>query len=413
MARKENVLVDEKKSIQVQMFHSFGELNSMRREWDEFIESLGGEIFLTFDWCCVWWKYYNKNRELLVMVFRKNGTICGILPLFRETIWLGPIMVRAIKIVGTDFSIAAITVPIRVDCLGLIIKNVLNDLKNVLPWDIMHFGPICGRYESFGPLLESCSGGCKGSYQIKVKKSDVQTYFKIANSWEEQLSTLSYKNRRQIRAKYENILKQGGKIECIAATKDNFGVIFDKFVKMHQIYWNRKKKAGHFGAWPLSYEFHKEMARIQLNANRLRLFEIRLDNKIIGYHYCYKLGDTYYYFLFARAESKELDKEVDFIRIDFGEMVKRALKEGVKTFDSMRGEYEFKMRLGGELFPMKNIYFISGRLESRIRVFIFRYLAFLTDICYHKIWRSRIMPRFGIKGKAFWEKWIRFQSLGY
>jgi CelD/BcsL family acetyltransferase involved in cellulose biosynthesis len=86
-------------NLKVDVFDSFDELASMQQEWDNFVESVGSEIFLTFDWCRIWWKYYGKNRTLRVFVFRINNELLGIIPLFFEKIWLGLVPIRTVKIV--------------------------------------------------------------------------------------------------------------------------------------------------------------------------------------------------------------------------------------------------------------------------------------------------------------------------
>ena len=62
----------EQEAVTVGVYDSFESLASMAGQWDNFVESVGGEIFLSYDWCRVWWKYYSKNRELKVLVFRSG-----------------------------------------------------------------------------------------------------------------------------------------------------------------------------------------------------------------------------------------------------------------------------------------------------------------------------------------------------
>jgi len=399
-------------TIHVQVFNAFNEIAPMQQEWDDFVESMGGEIFLTYDWCRVWWNYYGKRRDLLVFVFRNNGSLCGILPMFLEKIWLGPVCVRVIKIVGTDFLPITLTIPVMPNFIYKVIQNFLNELHANYSWDILHMGPICGRYDSFDTLVGACTQAITKYYHIVTKISDVQTYFKVALSWDEQILGLSKQQRRAMRRKYERIFKQSRRLECIPASSENYLQFFDKFVQMHQYYWQNLGNPGHFGAWPASHEFHREVANVQLNHHRLRLYEIILDDCCIGYSYAYKFGDTYYYFLFARSDFGKRSK-IDFVRIDFGEMVKRALNENVIWFDAMRGKYKYKQELGGQLFPIKNIYIHPNKLATQIRIRSFRSLSWMFNTCYSKIWRARIAPRIGWKLGPFWKLWIRSHMLSY
>ncbi|MCX5704160.1 MAG: GNAT family N-acetyltransferase [Candidatus Omnitrophica bacterium] len=393
-------------NIDIQIYESFDQVSKLQKEWDKFMESMGGEVFLTYDWCCIWWKYYGKKRDLRIFIFRCNGAILGVLPMFVEKIWVGPIYAKVMKIIGTDFTLTTASLPILKESMVEVIKLFLREVKMRGGCDIIHFGPISGRYEFFEDFIGACDHSKGKSWHIRTKNNDVQTYFKIADNWDDQIASLSHEQRRAMRRKYERILKEGRLIECIQASQDNFYQLFDGFVQMHQAHWQNQGKAGHFGAWPSSYEFHRDVAAIQLKHERLRLYEIKLDGSVIGYNYGYKFGDTYYYLLFGRG-SFENESKTDFVRIDFGEMIKRAVKENVKWFDTMRGRYEYKLHLGGELFPIKNVYLISNNLFTRMRVTAFRLLAKGIDLCYSKIWRSRIVPRIRIKVGPFWGTWIK------
>jgi CelD/BcsL family acetyltransferase involved in cellulose biosynthesis len=399
-------------TINVQVFNSFDEIASMQQEWDDFVEPIGGEIFLTYDWCRVWWKYYGKRRDLLVFVFKNNGSLCGILPMFLEKIWLGPVCVRVVKIVGTDFLPITVTVPVSHDVIYEVIHSFINKLRANYNWDILYIGAICGRYDSFDRLVGACAQATDSTCHVETKTSGVQTYIKVAASWDDQLAIFSRKRRAEMRRKYDRILKQGIQLESIPATDDNFKQFFENFVQMHQSYWQSLGYSGHFGAWPEAYKFHREVAAVQLNRQRLKFYKIVLDGHSIGYRYSYKFGDTYYNYLYARSQFGK-SKKIDFTRIDFGEMVKRAVKEDVKWFDFMRGKYNHKLQLGGQMFPINNIYIYSNKLPSMIRVNVFRSLAWMLNVCYSKIWRDRIAHRLGLKLGPFWKAWLRFHMLTY
>jgi CelD/BcsL family acetyltransferase involved in cellulose biosynthesis len=194
------------------------------------------------------------------------------------------------------------------------------------------------------------------------------------------------------------------------ATETTLAQWFADFVQMHQAQWQRVGMPGHFADWPSSYECHKEMANIQLVRNRLRLLQIRLDDKVIGYDYLYKFGPTYQWFLSARS-GLEQDSRIDFHRVSFGEKVKNALMDGVRFIDAGRGRYEYKMVMGGELSPVHSIFVIPSCFFARTRVRLFRGFVLFVNILYSKIWRRRIAPWLGINARPFWRWWTRTHML--
>lgn len=403
-------LQNDNGSISFDIFKSFDDVNSLQLDWDEFMEQVEGEIFLTYDWCRIWWRYYGKKRDLMIFIFRKAGKICGILPVFSEKLWFGPFFIRVVKMVGTDFMPVAVTIPILKDDLNQVMELFIRESENRCHWHILQLGPICGRFNFLEDSANALSCAFNGSHNIQINDKDVQTYFNVADNWEKQLSELKHDDRRAMKKKYERLIKQGCKIECIQATDENLTDTFDSFVQTHQAYWKTLNKPGHFGAWPQAYECHRDIAKAQLSKQRLRLYEIKLDGKCIGYTYAYKFGTTYYCYLFARAVLEDSEK-VDFAKIEFGETVKRAIGESVKLLDSMRGQYDYKLHLGGMLHPIKSLYITKNGMLIRQMIHAFRSFAWILDICYSKLWRARIATRLRVTPGPFWKYWLRCQSI--
>lgn len=398
--------------INLSVYDDFEKIGSIQEEWDEFIESIGGEIFLTYDWCRIWWKYYGGNRHLRIYIFRQNDKLVGILPLFVDPLGIGTLCLRIIKVVGTDFTPVTVSIPLNPDLLDTIIKLFMAELSLRDEWDILCLGPICGRYPFTDELYQCFGSILSDSYEISIKTNDVQTYFDIADSWENQIAKLSKQERKRMRRAYREIDERGISLESCLASDDQFADYFNGFIQMHQERWLKENRAGHFIDWPNADRFHHEIAAEQLRKNRLRLLRIKLRNETIGYKYFYKLGNTYYAFLDARAEFNEAD-EINFYRIGFGEQVKQALEEKVSCIDSMRGRYEHKLHLGGRLMPVKSIYIYSRGKVAKLRLRFFQMLVRLLNISYYKIWRRRITPKLKLKPVSLWNLWIRSHLIDF
>lgn len=400
------------KEIKVEIFKSFEEISSMQQEWDRFMESVDAEIFLTYDWCRIWWKFYGRKRELSIFIFRRRDDICAILPLFFEKIWIGPIFVRVVKMVGTDYMPVTITVPIKKDFIDQIAAVLFRKIEGMWRWDLFYLGAICGRYDSTFKLLNAFKKALNSSYFYEVRSKDVQTYFTVANSWEHQVAKLSRKQRTNVKRTFREMNRKGIFVSSVIASKKTFLQMFNNFIHMHQSHWQKLGKPGHFGAWPASSEFHCEVASVQIEHNRLRLIEIKFNDQIVGYEYIYQLNSTYFWFLNARIEPK-YSPEIDYKWISFHEKTKNALKDGVNCIDGMRGRYNYKLLMGGNLYPVNNIFIYPKNYSVSFRIMIFRLLAWFLDLCYSRIWRTRITPRLVFRPKVLWDKWIRFHILSY
>jgi CelD/BcsL family acetyltransferase involved in cellulose biosynthesis len=406
-----NNFVDERE-LQVEVYENFEELCGLQSEWDAFMESVDAEIFLTFDWCRIWWKFYGKKRRLAIFVFREQNNICAILPLFFETIWLGPISVRAIRIVGADYMPVTVSVPIKKDFINRVVKILLITIEARWRWDILYLGSLCGRYLLADQIVQAFKYALGTSYHYEVESKEVQTYYEVAKDWEHQVAGLASRIRNNARRTYKEISQNNISVCSSLASEEDLSEMFDNFVEMHQNHWQQLGMPGHFGAWPASADFHREVAGIQVRLNRLRLIETKFDDQVVGYEYVYKFNRTYYCFLSARRE-KEINPRIGYKWISFHEILENALKDSVSCLDSMRGKYDYKLEMGGKYFSIKNLFIYPKTLTSLSRIALFRFFAWFCDMCYSKLWHGRIAPRLGIKRKVYWDNWIRVHPFAY
>lgn len=391
--------------LRMEVYHSFDELERFHEQWDHLAQSAGSEIFLTFDWCRIWWKYYGDDRELKILVFRCEEDLVGIIPLFCETIRLGPLPLKAARVVGSDHVLSHFSLPLSSDH----IEEIAGQLSDILieeKWDILHIGPIAGLYEHRDRFRDALRQSFQNSCSVLEEEGEAQTYYKLAETWEEQLAGLKKQERKRIRSSYRKIENEGLTLESELASVNNFDEKFQGFVATHQQYWKQLGKAGHFGDWPDSFEFHREVAFAQLKRDRLRLLEIRLSENCYAYKYGYRFGQKHYEVLPGRQQSENLS-HINLGRLSYANVAKNAIRDGIRYIDSMRGRYEYKLRLGGELFWMNNIYVFPKRISVFFKVCVFRWLAKLLNLLYYKIWRLKIAPRLPLKPRPLWQLWIR------
>ena len=168
-------------------------------------------------------------------------------------------------------------------------------------------------------------------------------------------------------------------------------------------------KAGHFGDWPKSFDFHLEMAAEQLDRGRLRLFKVAVDGTTLGYEYDYKCGQNYFELLNARTHEDRFRK-ISLGKIAFSEQIRKAIDEKITTIDSMRGKYDHKSKMGGKLYPMHSIYVIRNGCLRRIKVQLLRLLSGLYNFCYYRIWYLRVAPKILKKRNPLSKLWIRTEA---
>lgn len=397
-------------ALNIEVFKSFDEVKPHQKEWDEFIERIDGEIFLSYDWCRIWWKYYGTGRDLRIIVVRCDGAIIAILPVFLERLGFTPVSLRVVRFVGTDHMPVTIMLPIDPKHLDQVVLLFIEELNKQYRWDLLYIGALCGRFAAMDEFIAVFNNRWANDYSFDVKTADVQTYFQLSESWEQQLAGLKKKQRQNINRAYKLLTGNSGTIKTTFSDAAGYEQDFTEFLGMHQSQWKADGAAGHFGDWPHSSEFHREVAACQVGHGRLRLMKIEVGNVCLGYKYGYSLGKTSYQFLSARNTASDISNS-GFTQVAFGEQAKNAIEAKATCIDSMRGHYPHKLHLGGVLYPIKHVYIYPRNRITAARIVIFRNLVGLFDIIYNKIWRRRAMPRLGMKPGPFHPFWIKTHQL--
>lgn len=395
--------------LQVELYRDFETCSALRREWDSFIEDLGGEIFLTYDWCRIWWKHYGKNRKLLIIIVRSGSDIVGLLPVFHEKIWLGFLCCKAIKIVGTDFTPVTVSFPVKLEFIAEVLECFRIHIEKEWKWDIINLGAIAGRYVHVSGLVDAARKVFPTS-TVDMKEEGQQTYLRLQPDWDSHIKTLSGKQRTNARRAFRDLEARKVNLTSGLVSVEDLDEAFDEFVQMHQTYWHTLSKPGHFQAWPHAREFHRDEAKIQAERGRLRLLKIVFDGAVVAYEYFYKFGNTYCWFINGRSGSL-YKSGFDFKWIALRAKLELAATENVTVIDSMRGEYDYKVLMGGEMLPIRSVIIVPSGGIRALQGRWFRTLAWTLDVVYAKIWRRRLAPKVHYRVGSFLTTWIKSHVL--
>jgi len=402
--------MNKNKTISFEVYKDFAEVADLQGQWDDFVESMGGEVSQTYDWCRLWWKYYGKGRKLRIFIFRSEGRLVAIVPIFYERLFLGPVFINTIKLLTSDFGINTASMSIEREFAREVLEGIFVQLKKEFDFDVVYLGPLSELYTNVEELVDTCNSCGSGNFGVYVTNKKDQTYYKIPVTWDDYLMSLNKKVRGDVRRNYKIISEMGAKdtvsVESRFAEADDLEDRFDEFIEMHRLRWEQTGKSGHFADWPLAYEFHKELAKAQLSRGRLRLLKVSQDGQGLAFEYCYKLGDRYLQFMNARSIADEFS-QIGLGKISFCELIKRAVSENITCIDSMQGNYGHKLRMGGKLLPVRNIMVYPDRLTTRIRIFIFQKFARFLRIFYYRLWFSRIVPALPFRRKTVWKFYIK------
>lgn len=392
--------------LKLQVLHSFSDAESFTQAWNALVLHTGADVYQTFDWCSLWWKYYGKRRQLHLLLFFSGKELVGLIPTFIETVWLGFTFVRTAKIIGSDFSLQLCNLPVSPSALRPALRCATEYLLNQKKCDVFLLGPLAGPSSQFDELFSVCSEPSPFVQSAKLLGRSCNTYFFLPPNYEEYIKAVG----KQQRGNFNRSVTQLEKSHVVSvdeiSTPEKLQSEFQTFCQLHDAQWQAEGKLGHFGSWPSARDFNRDLINTLGTQGMVRFYRILADDKVVSSQYSFVFGHTNYWRLPARVHGSTWDR-LSFGKMGLVKMIEASIKDGRRTIEGGRGHYAYKVQLGGCEVPSRRIQITRRGLGISIRLAIFKFLAALLDVTYYKLIYMRLAPRYRIFRSPIWSIWIR------
>ena len=309
-------------------------LDALEGEWRELLPRCSyAPVFLSPTWLRMWWDEFGEGRELVLLAARREGALVGILPLMRE----GSRLSFAGDTKVCDYMDAIAEKGSEAEVLTACLQAVSEE-----PWDDITFWAVRQDSETLACLDDGCSAA-----GVKSERSEEDTCPQMAlpSDWETYLESLGKKDRHELRRKLRK-LPQGGVVGLeVLETPEDIAAATDEF--LWQMRESRTDKAEFMteqmerffrrivGA--LAGEGLAEMVFLTLDGKRVAsVLCFRTDDEVLLYNSGY---DPAYSGLSVGLLSKAL-------------ALQRAIEQGKKKFDFLRGHEHYKYDLGAQDFAV-------------------------------------------------------------
>jgi len=385
------------------VYRSFRQARHLQEAWDDLARRVGADIFSTFDWCEIWWRYYGADRELEIQTFWQDGRLIGIVPLFYERLALGPVTVRTVRLLGADHSTTSCGVAVAPASVARIMNMLTKKLLSERRLDLMLFGPLPG-YSRLGEALVAALDSMRDRMWSESVSRANHMVFSLPSTFDSYGKKLSKKERSNIRRDRRDLEHAGIVRHHVFTRQSDMPAALDAFISLHQTQWRSKGSLGHFRDWPAAEGFHREMVNRQSQRGRVCLTQLCVNRRVVAGQYCYRFGARAHWILSARRNGVGG-------RTAFDEMIRFLISGGVRQLDASAGLYDYKQRLGAEIVP--TLWVLAGphAWTRSQRVRLARSVAWLVDRAYYRFWYSRLARRMPCVRRPLWESWIRSHSL--
>jgi CelD/BcsL family acetyltransferase involved in cellulose biosynthesis len=402
-----SVVADEA-PLCLRVFTSFEAARDIAPAWDRLVERLDGSLYMTSRWCEIWWRHYGRGRELRLLAVMAGDELVGMLPFCIDRLWVPLGRTRVAKLVGADSTVSLVELPIELAFAQQALTLGLERLLIADRVDMVHLGPC----SSGTPQLAGVQGAVTslGTVAEVVRDREVgsHTAFELPDGFEAYLGSLS-KNQRSNYKRNVNKLSKAFQFEVdVLSSPADLENEFDAFVDMHQAQWQAVDKLGHFGDWPGSRMFARDLVRELAASDQVRLIRLIADGQVVSYYWCFLAGNTYYWRLPARVFGEQWD-QFSLGRVGLMKMLEVAAAEGVTSIEAGTGRYEYKDKLNATTLPLRSIVVGRHSWAARARARAALAYADLLHLAFYRVWFLRLAPRAKFLRTPLWRSWIRRQ----
>lgn len=281
--------------------------------------------FQSPQWLLPWWKHFGSDTPHVIASASADGALDALAPLYilRDDdsgeslgLFLGTGNSDYLDVLGdASLLIEPIT---RADCQL---------------WDLQQLRPSSGLLGV--PLPDGWSDN--------VEDQDPCPVLPIGNAGDELQNLLSTHARKKLRY-FRRCLEREGDVRYESATAESLDTLLDALYELHAARWQKRGLPGVL-ADEVTQSFHRDVARRMLDAGALRMYAVRVDERIVGVFYGFAHQGTVYYYLSGYDPALE---KLSIGNVIVAHAVENAVRDGATTFDFLRGAEEYKYSWGAK-----------------------------------------------------------------
>ena len=299
-------------------------------DWDSVLrDSPVASIFLSPEWQEIWWEHFGTGREMTGFAVSSSGRGVDALA----------------SLCRTGNTIGFVGAPDTFDYNDFLVRPgfedsfypALLDVVDGWQWDAFQ---LCSLIEDSPTLAHLPELARSRGHAVEVEYEDVTSGVNLPGDWEEYVSTLSKKDRHELRRKQRRLDGQTEWRWYCAKTPEEVSANFDDFLGLMRL--SRADKEEYMT--PERERFFRAMAWRMAELDRIRLFFMEINGAKAAASLCFDYGSS------RLLYNSGYDPELSYYSVGLllhATCVKDAIDEGLEYFDFLRGPEPYKAHLGG------------------------------------------------------------------
>jgi CelD/BcsL family acetyltransferase involved in cellulose biosynthesis len=294
-------------------------------------------VFLTWDWAYTWWRHRDVEAGLWILAaYDETDRLAGVAPWMLVHDRLGPLPLRRVAFLGTGM-----VYPVHLDVIarpeeaagvsGAFMAYLKTHRRE---WDALDLADLVPG-SALGRCLES------SGWRYREREGAIARFTSLPDSFEAYERDLMTGTRRGHMRQKRRKLEREHQGVLFERVSDPVGVekALVALTQLHQVRFHGKHITTAFDNDSF-LAFHREMAGIALERGWLRFYVLRVGEQIIAALYGFRFGDVY--FAYQAAFDGAWGKySPGYLLFTFA--IEQSIAEGVREWNMMRGDQEYKL----------------------------------------------------------------------
>ncbi|MBN2473651.1 MAG: GNAT family N-acetyltransferase [Pirellulales bacterium] len=347
------------------------ELEPYAADWDRLSRSVP---FRSWTWLSTWWRHYGPQRHgvqhawrlFVPCVFDHTDRLIGIAPWYVDSggpqgrvlrmLGSGEICSDYLSVLcqpGTEYAVTQLLC----ECL---VRDERVETYDTLPWDLLELSGCDAEDVAIGHLLQHLD---ERGYTIHRRVGPNCWRVELPDSWDAYLASLSKSHRSQLRRLQRKMFDNGRTVLHSVERAEELPRAIDLLVELHQRRRRVLGEPGCFASAPFE-AFHREVMPKILLAGQLHFHWLELDGKPVAVEYGLAGGGVVYAYQ-SGIDPEAMDRQPG--RLIIMATLKKAIEEGYRAFDFLRGDEPYKPHFRAQPRPSLEARVVPNRPAAQLR----------------------------------------------
>ena len=317
-----------RRPVSIEELTSVEQLQAMETPWRElWRRDPSATPFQSPDWVLPWQRHFGSG-DVFAVISRDGERLTGLMPtlILRDDDDPSESLGMLLGSGNTDYLDALLD---GADASEMLARLTTTDCAM---WDLQ-------QLRESSPLLEATVGGCDDV----VEPQDACLVMSIENAGDELQNITSTHFRKKLRY-YRKSLARDGELTFATPSTETLDSFMDALYELHAARWNVRGLPGML-ADQVDQAFHREVARCMLQSGALRMYAMRVGERIVAVFYGLAHHSTVYFYLSGYDPALEKMSPGTVI---VAHAIEEAVRSGATSFDFLRGAEDYKYAWGAK-----------------------------------------------------------------